>query len=139
MTTPLPAPRRKRILIVEKHPEMRQAIMDLVNTQKDLEVCGTTDTLAGAVTSTSSLGPDMVVLGSQISDEPLSEAITQIRGERTKLPVIILPLFDERQYGSHLLDVGATTYVSKDEMGTHLTFVMRSILNRQPTVMISKN
>ena len=53
---------KRRVLIVDDHPLMRQGLAQLVNQQPDLTVCGEAEDVPEALQKTADLNPDVVIV-----------------------------------------------------------------------------
>lgn len=57
-----------RVLLVEDHPEVRQGLTDLLNSNDDIEVIEGVATVAEAIDELTSLAPDIAVVDVQLPD-----------------------------------------------------------------------
>ena len=67
MTPPLPiedsrTPRQLRVLVVDDHPVLRRGLVDTVNAEADMTVCGEAGTIASALDAVASAQPDVAVV-----------------------------------------------------------------------------
>jgi len=53
---------KRRVLIVDDHPLMRQGLAQLINQQPDLAICGEAEDVPQALRQTSELKPDVVIV-----------------------------------------------------------------------------
>ncbi len=53
---------KRRIIVVDDHPIVRQGLADLIDQEKDLVVCGQAEDASGAMEAIKSLKPDMVTV-----------------------------------------------------------------------------
>jgi DNA-binding NarL/FixJ family response regulator len=106
---------KKRILIVDDHPVVRQGLMRLINEEDDLEVCGEAENSQQALGMLSSCKPDVAVLDLSLGSESGLELIKAIHARASGLPIIVLSMHDESIYAERALRAGASGYVMKHE------------------------
>src|SRR5439155_25744552 len=53
---------KRRILLVDDHPIVRQGLGELIDAERDLTVCGTADSMNAALEQMPALKPDLVVV-----------------------------------------------------------------------------
>ena len=62
-------PEKKRILVVDDHPMMRQGLAQLINNEADLAVCWEADTAGQALTLLADSKPDLVLADISLPDK----------------------------------------------------------------------
>jgi DNA-binding NarL/FixJ family response regulator len=120
---------RKRILIVDDHPMMRQGLVQLVNHERDLVACGEADNVAQALTAVEKLGPDMVLADISLPGRSGLDLIKDLQAQRPDLPVLVLSMHDESLYAERVLRAGGRGYIMKQEGGRKLMLAIRQVLN----------
>ena len=70
---------RRRILIAEDHPLLREGLVQLINRERDLSCCGETDTIAATKTAVATLKPDLLVLDLRLRDGDGLELIKSLK------------------------------------------------------------
>lgn len=106
---------RKRILVVEDHPLVREGIALLVNREKDLEICGEASDAAEAMQAIRTGHPDLILMDISIRGSNGIELTKTIRKRYPHLPVLMLSMHDEMLYAERALKAGARGYLMKQE------------------------
>jgi len=122
---------KKRILIVDDHPMMRQGLAQLIDNESDLTVCGEADTAAQAESAVSSQKPDLVIADISLPDKNGLELIKDLQAMHSDLPVLVVSMHDESLYAERVLRAGARGYIMKQEGGKKLMEGIRQVLGGQ--------
>jgi len=122
---------KKRILIVDDHPMMRQGLSQLVETEKDLTVCGEAQTAAEAIERVNSLKPDLGLVDITLPDKNGLELIKDIHSMHPEILLLVISMHDESLYAERVLRAGGRGYIMKQEGGKRLLEAIRQILNGQ--------
>lgn len=122
---------KKRILIVDDHPMMRQGLSQLVETEKDLTVCGEAQNAAEAIERVNSLKPDLVLVDITLPDKNGLELIKDIHSMHPKILLLVISMHDESLYAERVLRAGGRGYIMKQEGGKRLLEAIRQVLNGQ--------
>ena len=123
----LTAPKR-RVLIVDDHPLMRQGLVQLINQQPDLAICGEAEDVPQALRQTSELNPDVVIVDLSLRGSDGIELIRCLRLQYDKLPVLVLSMHDEAIYAERALKAGAWGYIMKQEATNQVLSAVRRVL-----------
>ena len=126
--TPPPAAKRKRILIVDDHPIMRQGLAQLINHEAELTVCGEAATTSEAMGLIEKQRPDLAIVDLSLQGRNGLELIKDLRVQQPALPVLVLSMHDEEIYAERCLHAGARGYVMKNEGPEKLAAAIRSVL-----------
>ncbi|HWH69386.1 MAG TPA: response regulator transcription factor [Candidatus Sulfotelmatobacter sp.] len=122
---------KKRILIVDDHPMMREGLAQLINHEPDLTVSAQADDAAQALNSVASRVPDLVLVDISLPDRNGIELIKDIHTLHTGLPVLVVSMHDESIYAERVLRAGGRGYIMKQEGGKKLMQAIRQVLNGQ--------
>ena len=123
----LTAPKR-RVLIVDDHPLMRQGLVQLINQQPDLAICGEAEDVPQALRQTSELNPDVVIVDLSLRGSDGIELIRCLRLQYDQLPVMVLSMHDEAIYAERALKAGAWGYIMKQEATNQVLSAVRRVL-----------
>jgi DNA-binding NarL/FixJ family response regulator len=134
-------PRKNRILLVEDHPIFRQGMIQLINHESDLEVCGEAETAAAALAAIDELKPDLVLVDITLKGTNGIELIKNIKGRFPALPTMVLSMHEESLYAERAMRAGARGYVMKQEAASEVMFAIRTVLGGghylSPTMNVS--
>jgi DNA-binding NarL/FixJ family response regulator len=120
---------KKRVLIVDDHPMMRQGLAQLINHEPDLKVGSEADTAGQALAAVNSQPPDLVLLDIGLPDKSGLELIKDIQALDPALPVLVVSMHDESLYAERVLRAGGRGYVMKQEGGQKLMEAIRQVLS----------
>jgi DNA-binding NarL/FixJ family response regulator len=120
---------KKRLLIVDDHPMMRQGLAQLINHESDLVVCGEADTAAQALKRISADKPDLVLADISLPDRSGLELIKDVQALNPGLPVLGVSMHDESLYAERVLRAGGRGYIMKQEGGKMLMRAIRQVLS----------
>ena len=123
----LNAPKR-RVLIVDDHPLMRQGLAQLINQQPDLAICGEAEDVPQALRQTSELNPDVVIVDLSLRGSDGIELIRCLHLQHAQLPVLVLSMHDETIYAERALRAGARGYIMKQEATNQVLSAVRCVL-----------
>lgn len=120
---------KKRILVVDDHPIVRQGLALLINREPDLVVCGEAEEATGAMHVLASARPDVLILDISLNGPDGLDVLKNIRINQPTLPVLILSMHDESIYAERALRAGANGYIMKQEATEKVLVAVRRILN----------
>lgn len=122
------SPSRKRILLVDDHPLLRQGIGQLVNQQPDLLICGEAEDRAAALTLAETARPDLVIVDLSLKEDRGLELIKDLKSRLPALPSLVLSMHDESLYAERALRAGARGYIMKQEAADKVLEAIRCVL-----------
>src|SRR5450755_4274079 len=86
---------KKRILVVDDHPIVRQGLALLINQEPDLVVCGEAEEAMGAMHVLASARPDVLIVDISLNGPDGLDLLKNVRIRHSSLPVLILSMHDE--------------------------------------------
>jgi DNA-binding NarL/FixJ family response regulator len=128
------AVRKTRIFIVDDHPMMRQGLMQLIQNEEDLEVCGEAEDAPNALQQIEQLKPTLLILDISLRSSNGLELIKDLQARIPELPILVLSMHDESLYAERVLKAGGRGYVMKQEGGKKIMEAVRHILSGQTYV-----
>jgi len=118
----------KQILIVEDHPLFRAMLVQLVNQQPGMTVCGEADNIRQALMLIEQTLPDAAIMDITLHGSSGLELIKDLKAQKLRLPVLVLSMHAERLYAERVLHAGAKGYISKEETPTEVVAAIRKVL-----------
>jgi DNA-binding NarL/FixJ family response regulator len=119
---------KKRILVVDDHPIVRQGLALLINREPDLVVCGEAEEAMGAMHVLASARPDVLIVDISLNGPDGLDLLKNIRTTHPALPVLILSMHEESIYAERALRAGANGYIMKQEATEKVLVAVRRIL-----------
>ena len=119
---------KKKVLIVDDHPLVREWLAHFINQQQDLEVCGEAATALEAIQGLNSWQPDVAVIDISLKDASGIDLIKQLKSGSPKLLVLVLSMHDEAVYAERTLRAGAKGYIMKREVTSKILQALRTVL-----------
>ena len=118
----------KRILIVDDHPMTRRGLVELINTEPDLSVCGEASNARDALEAAKSLNPDLALVDITLPGQSGLILIRDLRLWVPSLHILVLSMHDEDLYAERVLRAGGHGYIMKNEGGAELLQAIRQVL-----------
>ena len=119
---------RRRILIVDDHPIVRQGLRRLIDQEKDLAVCGEAEGAHEAKAAIRELKPDVVIVDISLKQGDGIELVKDARADDPALPILVLSMHDEAIYAERMLSAGANGYIMKQAASDQLLVALRRVL-----------
>ncbi|MDX2272148.1 MAG: response regulator transcription factor [Cyanobacteriota bacterium] len=116
-----------RVLLADDQHLLRQGFRALLNLEPDIEVVGEAENGQMAVEQVAALQPDVVLMDIRMPTMDGVAATRLIKERFRQTHVLMLTTFDDEQYVSEALRVGALGYLLKDTPIEELAQVIRSI------------
>lgn len=120
---------KKRIMVVDDHPIVRQGLALLINREPDMVVCGEAEEAAGAMHVLNSSRPDVLIVDISLNGPDGLDLLKNIRSIHPTLPVLILSMHDESLYAERALRAGSNGYIMKQEATEKVLVALRRILS----------
>src|SRR5580693_5357064 len=120
---------KKRILVVDDHPIVRQGLALLINRELDMLVCGEAEEAMGTLHVLASARPDVLLVDISLNGPDGLDLLKTIRTTHPTLPVLILSMHDESIYAERALRAGANGYIMKQEATEKVLVAVRRILS----------
>jgi DNA-binding NarL/FixJ family response regulator len=120
---------KKRIVIVDDHPMMRQGLGQLIDHEPDLMTYGEAENAAQALNIITSRKPDLVLVDISLPDKSGLELLKDIRVYYPDLPILVFSMHDESIFAERVLRAGGRGYIMKQEGGKKLIQAIRQVLS----------
>lgn len=121
--------RRKRILLVDDHPLVREGLCIRIGTQPDLEVCGDAADSDEALRLVKERSPDLVIVDITLKSSNGIELVKQITQVAPQVKTLVVSAYQESLYGERAMRAGAQGYLNKQESSTKLLDAIRAVLD----------
>jgi two-component system invasion response regulator UvrY len=118
-----------QILIVDDHAILRRGLKEILEREfRDVSIGGA-GTAEQALTQLDSEKWDLVILDITMPGRSGVDVLRQLKALRPKLPVLVLSMHPEDQYGKRVLKAGASGYMNKESAPEELIKAVRKLLS----------
>lgn len=116
-----------RILIADDHAIVREGLKQILAETTDMIVVDEASTGQEVLNKLSKTDCDVVLLDISMPGRSGLDILKQLKGERPKLPVLILSMYSEEQYAMRSLRAGASGYMTKESAPDELIQAIRKV------------
>jgi DNA-binding NarL/FixJ family response regulator len=116
-----------RVLVVDDHDIVRDALASLLGDVADLQVVGVASSIRDALPLLDSARPDIVLADLSLGDGSAVELVRALRRGRLKGRVIVITGFSDEFAAAEALTAGATGYVLKSQPTSELLEAIRAV------------
>jgi two-component system invasion response regulator UvrY len=118
-----------QILIVDDHAILRRGLQEILEREfRDVSIGGA-GTAEEALTQLDSENWDLVILDITMPGRSGVDVLRTLKAWRPKLPVLVLSMHPEDQYGKRVLKAGASGYMNKESAPEELIKAVRKLLS----------
>ncbi len=117
-----------RILIADDHAIVRRGLKEILLRELEDTVCGEAEDAQQVLAQVQSHDWDLVLLDITMPGRSGLDVLKDLKMLRPKLPVLVLSMHPEDQYGKRLLKAGASGYVNKRSAPEELVKAIRKLL-----------
>jgi len=117
-----------RILVVDDHPILRQALSELVGRHPDLVVCGEADSVGSAEAAIARHHPDLILLDLRLGTDDSIEFIKTLRSRFDDLKILVISQHDETIFAERCLRAGADGYIVKQQAAQEVVTAIRAVV-----------
>lgn len=119
--------RRTRVVVVDDHPAIREAISNVISGQLDIEVVGEADSADGALRLVERQRPDVALVDLSLNDTHGLDLVQNIRSFFGETKVVVFSMYDEQVFAERAIRAGAVGYLMKTEPTQHLCEAIRRV------------
>jgi DNA-binding NarL/FixJ family response regulator len=119
---------KRRVVIIEDHPVVRERLGQLVNKEGDMEVCGEAETAQAGIDLVLLLRPDMIILDITLKSSSGLELIKSLRALSIPTPILVVSMHEESLYAQRALRAGASGYINKNSPSGEVIKAVRQLL-----------
>ena len=119
---------KRRVFLVEDHSLMRRSIVEAIEREPDLTVCGQAEDAPAALAEILSLPPDLVLTDIRLRSSSGLDLIKSLRERLPALPIVATTMFDVRRIERLARAAGTSGFISKGDGPDRLIAVIREAL-----------
>jgi len=121
-------PGKKRVFVIDDQPIVREHIVELIDRETDLTVCGEADDIRTAMELIARAQPHLVITGLSFKH---SHGLGLVKDLRIRFPavlVLVFSMYDELLYGERAIRAGARGFIEKRAATSELLRAIRHVL-----------
>jgi DNA-binding NarL/FixJ family response regulator len=116
-----------RIVIVDDHPIVRKGLVQLIDGEPDLTVCGESGDPEGALAVIGAETPDVAVVDLSLGTGSGLDLVKALAASHPAVRVLVLSMRDELLYAEGALRAGARGYIMKQAAPRELLAAIRQV------------
>jgi len=117
-----------RILLVDDHALVREGLRRIIQEESRFVVAGEAATGNEGLRLALSTPCDVVVLDLSLPDRSGLEILKAIRSSKPAVPVLVVTMHGEEEYGVRAMRADAAGYLTKESAGEELVAAIRSVI-----------
>jgi DNA-binding NarL/FixJ family response regulator len=116
-----------QVLIADDHPIVRNGIRNILEPAVGITVVGEAESGQQALEMIETLHPDVVLLDMQLPDINGIEVVKKVVEAGISVRILGLSTYDDKEYISQLLSLGASGYLLKEEVPEAIVEAVRGV------------
>jgi DNA-binding NarL/FixJ family response regulator len=116
-----------KVIIVDDHPVVRRGLKQIIEDEPDMEVAGEAKNAGECFSLVRKTDCTLVLLDITLPDKSGFDVLKQLKYEHPNLPILILSVHPEDQYGLRLITAGASGYLMKEGAPEELVKAIRKV------------
>jgi len=120
---------RTRILVLDEHPLLREGIINYLNLQPDLAVCGEADNIRDTRDKLATCKPHLLISALRMGTGDSLEFVKALKAERPALLILVYSAFEEAIFAERALRAGADGFVMKKAPRQELLVAIREVIS----------
>ena len=120
-------PKSVKVLIVDDSEIVRAALVNLIESEPDIRICGEAADEKTALKLAQDLKPNTVILDLSLNDWKGEEVLRKLKS-LSACPVLIVSMHDEITHGARTLNAGANGYLMKRDAAGQIIPAIRQVL-----------
>ncbi len=121
--------RAARVLIVDDHPAVREALAIRISTETGLKVCGEAADVPEALRLVETTDPDVAVIDIALKTGDGIDLIRRIKSRDQRIRMLVWSMYGENLYAERALRAGAMGYLDKEQATSTLIEAIRQVLS----------
>jgi DNA-binding NarL/FixJ family response regulator len=117
-----------KVLIVDDHPAVREALTIRIAAQPDLTVCGEAADANEALRLAAATDPDAAVIDIELKAGNGIDLIQRLKARNDKVRAIVWSMYSEDLYAERALRAGAMGYINKEQATSKIIEAIRQVL-----------
>jgi DNA-binding NarL/FixJ family response regulator len=118
-----------KILIVDDHPAVREALRIRIGMEPDLEVCGEAGDVSEALHLAAASNPDVAIVDIALKSGNGIDLIKRLKARNDQIQALVWSMYSEDLFAERALRAGAMGYINKEHATDKIIAAIRHILD----------
>jgi two-component system invasion response regulator UvrY len=118
-----------RVLIADDHAILRRGLREILTRELQGVVCGEAESAQQVLAQVQGQNWDLVILDITMPGRSGVDVLKDLKRMQPRLPVLVLSMHPEGQYGKRVLKAGAHGYLNKESAPEELIKAIRKLLD----------
>jgi DNA-binding NarL/FixJ family response regulator len=127
--SPVVGRRVARVLIVDDHPAVREALSIRLSREPDLLVCGEAADVAEALRAFDETNPDVAVIDISLKGGDGIDLIKRLRARNDAVRFLVWSMYSDSLCAERALRAGALGYINKEQATGQIIVALRRVLD----------
>lgn len=115
-------------MIVDDHPMVRERLVELIDREPDLEVCGEAEDRHQALKVIATTRPHLVIVDLSLKTSLGIELIKDLQAQYPEVLILVVSMQDELIHAERCIHAGARGYITKQQASRHVMLAIRQVL-----------
>jgi two-component system, NarL family, invasion response regulator UvrY len=117
-----------KVLIADDHAILRRGLKEILVRELEVVTCGEAEDAQQVLTEVENQTWDLVILDISMPGRSGLDLLSDLQRTHPKLPVLVLSMHAEDQYGKRVLKAGASGYMNKESAPEELIKAIQKVL-----------
>lgn len=119
---------KKRVVVVDDHPLLRQALVDLISAQSGLVVCGQAEDRQEGLAAITTSHADIAIVGSVLKNSSGLDLVKDLCRRHPQTRILVMSMQGESLYAERVVRAGASGYLSMRASPDRVVDAVRRVL-----------
>lgn len=117
-----------KILVIDDHPAVREALAMRISQHPDLSICGEAEDVAEALRLSAEMKPDIIITDITLKKSDGIDLIKRLKTRDETARILVWSMHSESLYAERAFRAGAMGYITKEQATEQIIDAIRQIL-----------
>jgi DNA-binding NarL/FixJ family response regulator len=124
----IPSSKKARIFVIDDQPIIRERLVELINREPDLTICGEAEDIRVGEKKIGQEKPDLVITGLSFKQSHGLGLVKDLRANFPQVRVLVFSIYDELLYAERAIRAGARGFIEKRAATKEVLAAVRHVL-----------
>lgn len=117
-----------RILVVDDHPMIRERLVEVIDQEPGIQVCGQAEDHKGALVVAAKTRPDLIIVDLLLKGSHGLDLIKDLRLRQPTAAILVVSMQEESLHAERAIRAGALGFINKQEATRNIILAIRTVL-----------